>query len=298
MSHVGGAASLPTSSMFPLVAPARDAQYISDPGLRAGVLPFDGCDLHYWLGGKKDAPVVVFNHALGVDHHMFDEQAQALLKSYRVLLWDLRGHGESVADRPFSLEQSHRDLLALLDHLDIEQVTLVGISLGGYVSQWFAHYYPDRIDGQVLISCPPINVLPSSFERWVLGLTKKAVRWLPFWFVRARSTNSATVRREVHSYLDRALENSGRDTFISAWNSMVDGFVDAPQVELPGPTLVVYGTYDRIIAPSHFQNIWRTVNSGVEQISVPGAGHAVVQDNPSFCNKMLADFLNRRVYVR
>jgi 3-oxoadipate enol-lactonase len=78
--------------------------------------------LHYWLGGQQDRPLVVLLHGATMDHHMFDEQVKALADEYRVLAWDNRGHGQS---RPlggaFSLTDSADDLVALLDHLQVEK---------------------------------------------------------------------------------------------------------------------------------------------------------------------------------
>ena len=63
--------------------------------LNEGVLERKGCPLHYWTTGPEGLPLVVFTHGACVDHHSFDPQISAVAGDYRVLAWDVRGHGQS-----------------------------------------------------------------------------------------------------------------------------------------------------------------------------------------------------------
>ena len=54
-----------------------------------------GCPIHFWLAGEADKPLVIFTHGASADHRMFDAQVSMLAKDYRVMTWDVRGHGES-----------------------------------------------------------------------------------------------------------------------------------------------------------------------------------------------------------
>lgn len=59
------------------------------------ILERNGCPIHYWLEGDPSQPLVVFTHAAGADHQMFDEQVLGLQRQYQTLTWDVRGHGRS-----------------------------------------------------------------------------------------------------------------------------------------------------------------------------------------------------------
>ena len=93
------------------------------------ILERDGCTLHYWLAGPEERPLVVLTHGATMDHRMFVAQAEALTSHYRVLYWDVRGHGLSQPlNEDFSLRQAVADLLALLDRIGYERAALVGHS--------------------------------------------------------------------------------------------------------------------------------------------------------------------------
>lgn len=106
----------------------------------------DGLPLHYRLDGAAGAPVLLFANSLGTDLRMWDEQAAALGDTFQIVRYDTRGHGRSgVPGGPASLERLGRDVLALLDHLQIARAHVCGLSLGGLTAQWLAMYHPARV---------------------------------------------------------------------------------------------------------------------------------------------------------
>src|ERR671936_528521 len=97
--------------------------------LRAELLRPDAT-IRYWATGPEAAPAVVFLHGSTLDQDSWASQVEALQEDYRVVVPDLRGHGESTLEGRFEFEAAVGDVLALLDELDAERVTLVGLSLG------------------------------------------------------------------------------------------------------------------------------------------------------------------------
>src|ERR1700678_4347755 len=67
-----------------------------------------------------DGQVIVLSHGILMDQSMFDDQVAALSPHYRVITWDERGHGATLATGPFSYWDSAKDVLALLDHLGVQ----------------------------------------------------------------------------------------------------------------------------------------------------------------------------------
>ncbi|WP_207885569.1 3-oxoadipate enol-lactonase [Pseudomonas sp. 30_B] len=108
-------------------------------------------DLNYQLEGPAGAPVLVLSNSLGTDLHMWDAQVAAFAEHFRVLRYDTRGHGGSlVTPGPYSIEQNGRDVLALLDALDIPRAHFCGLSMGGLIGQWLGIHAPERIGRLVL----------------------------------------------------------------------------------------------------------------------------------------------------
>jgi 3-oxoadipate enol-lactonase len=111
----------------------------------------DGCRIHVEVEGPEGAPAVVLSNSLGTNLHMWDGQAKALAKHFRVVRYDQRGHGKSDAPPPpYSLDRLGQDVLAILDHLGIKKAHFVGLSMGGVTGIWLGRHARDRFGKLVL----------------------------------------------------------------------------------------------------------------------------------------------------
>jgi 3-oxoadipate enol-lactonase/4-carboxymuconolactone decarboxylase len=111
----------------------------------------DGARIYYRLEGRDDLPVLMLVHSLGVDHGQWDLQTAALLPHFRILRYDLRGHGGSeTTPGDYTMERLGRDLLGLADALGIERFALCGLSIGGMIGQWVAAHAAHRLTHLVL----------------------------------------------------------------------------------------------------------------------------------------------------
>ena len=111
----------------------------------------DGEKTHYALSGAANAPIVVFSNSLGANFSMWDPQLPEVEKKFRVLRYDTRGHGQSsVAPGPYTIEQLSRDVLALLDALNIQRANFCGLSMGGMIGMWLGLNAPSRLEKIVL----------------------------------------------------------------------------------------------------------------------------------------------------
>jgi 3-oxoadipate enol-lactonase/4-carboxymuconolactone decarboxylase len=126
---------------------------------RERALPYlDHADarLFYTIDGPNDAPVVVFSNSLGTDHTMWKPQADALAGRYRVLRYDVRGHGRSTTmATAFTMDDLGRDVIALLDALQIDQAVFCGLSMGGLTGMWLGANAPERFSKIVLANTAP-----------------------------------------------------------------------------------------------------------------------------------------------
>jgi 3-oxoadipate enol-lactonase len=108
-------------------------------------------EVHQHVEGPEDAPVIVLSNSLGSMLTMWDPQVAALTERFRVVRYDLRGHGASpVPPGPYEIDDLGADLIGLLDRLEIERSHLCGVSIGGMVSLWVAAHAPERVARLVL----------------------------------------------------------------------------------------------------------------------------------------------------
>src|ERR1700688_921354 len=110
-----------------------------------------GCPINVEVEGPSDAPALMLSNSLGTDLHMWDPQAGAFAKDFRLVRYDRRGHGKSGAPSgPYSMEMLGRDALAVMDVLGLKKVSWCGLSMGGMVGQWLGANAPERIDKLIL----------------------------------------------------------------------------------------------------------------------------------------------------
>jgi 3-oxoadipate enol-lactonase len=121
-------------------------------------------ELHHLLEGSKDAPVLVLANSLGTSLNIWDYQVPVLRERFRLLRYDHRGHGGSpVPSGPYGIEGLGRDVLALLNRLEIERVSFCGLSVGGMVGMWLAGEVPERVE-RLVLCCTSAQFAPS--EAW------------------------------------------------------------------------------------------------------------------------------------
>ena len=120
------------------------------------VLNVGGLNCFYRLEGRDGSPVLILSHSLGQDHGMWDAQARDLSEDFRVLRYDIRGHGATdVTPGDYRIEQLGADVLALAEALAVDRFAFCGLSLGGMIGQWLAAHAPDRVTGLVLANTSP-----------------------------------------------------------------------------------------------------------------------------------------------
>ena len=108
------------------------------------------------LDGPERAPLVVLSNSLGTNLSMWEDQIPALVRRFRVLRYDTRGHGaSSVTQGPYTIAQLGRDVVGLLDALKIERAHFCGLSLGGVTGMWLGVNAANRIDRLVLANTAP-----------------------------------------------------------------------------------------------------------------------------------------------
>src|SRR6478752_6128555 len=105
----------------------------------------DGCLLNVSVEGRDGGPTLMLSNSLGCNLQMWEPQMKALTQVFRVIRYDRRGHGKSgVPPGPYTMERFGRDVLAILDDLNIEKVHWCGLSMGGkLVLANTSCYYPD-----------------------------------------------------------------------------------------------------------------------------------------------------------
>ncbi|MBW7457156.1 alpha/beta fold hydrolase, partial [Paenibacillus sepulcri] len=111
----------------------------------------DGVRISYQINGSAGKPILMLANSIATSMSMWDGQIADFSRHFRVLRYDYRGHGESDTPAgPYSFDRLGRDVIELLDALQIDRVHFLGLSLGGVIGQWLGIYAPERVDRLIL----------------------------------------------------------------------------------------------------------------------------------------------------
>jgi 3-oxoadipate enol-lactonase len=257
----------------------------------------NGIDVAYRLDGDSAAtrPWLVFAHALGHDHTMWDAQVEAFGRACNVLRYDLRGHGASEAPRgDYTLEQMADDLRALLDHLSIKRCHFIGLSLGAMVGQLAAIRSPMRFASLTLAGAAcrfspqmqPVWARRIAAVRSPLGMDAIIDATISGWFTAAFfATRAADVARSV-----QVLRRTPVLGYIGAIAAMARADLTSRLAAVTCPVLVVAGDDDRVVPfPYAEQILLHIAQAQLRRIS--GAAHLSNIEQPTDFNAALRDFL-------
>ncbi|WP_211489700.1 3-oxoadipate enol-lactonase [Georgenia thermotolerans] len=251
----------------------------------------------YEVSGPADAPVVVMGSSLGTDRHMWDAQVRLLERRYRVVRYELRGHGRSASprtDAPTTIADLGEDVVRLMDHLGIERAHQVGLSIGGMIALWLAEHRPERVH-RVAVVCSAAYLPPA--EKWL--------------------TRAATVREQgmgaiwdgvvagwfTETFADDAVRERMRQTFLAVEPEgyaqcceAIAGMDLRPDLaRVAGPVLVLAGRQDPATPPSMGEEVVDAVLAGGGQARlelVDDAAHIAAVQRPATVTRLLLDHLD------
>lgn len=257
----------------------------------------NGIELAYRLDGDgaPTRPWLVFAHALGHDHTMWDPQVEAFGRACNILRFDLRGHGGSTAPRgDYTLEQLADDLRELLDHLAIRRCHFVGLSLGAMVGQLAAVRSPLRFASLTLAGAA-CRFSPQLQPQWSsriaavrspLGMDAIIDATISGWFTAAFfATRAADVARAV-----KVLRRTPVDGYVGCLTAMSRADLTTRLSGISCPVLVVAGTDDRVTPVSYAEQILLHLPQARLR-RIAGAAHLSNIEQAGDFNAALRDFL-------
>lgn len=244
----------------------------------------NGIKLHYEVHGS--GPVLILTHGYSSTSAMWQGQIDALSKHHKLVLWDMRGHGQSdYPDDPSAYSEAHTvaDMAALLDEVGARRAIVGGLSLGGYMSLAFYRVHPERVSALLIIDTGPgfkkddaraawnrrAHDTGDRFEREGLAVLKSASR--------ERSTVS---HREASG-----LAHAARGMLTQRDARVIESLPD-----IKVPALVVVGADDApFLAASDYM---AAKIPGARKLVIPAAGHAVNIDQPQAFIDAVLPFLD------
>jgi len=267
----------------------------------------DGVQLYYKDWGPKDGPVVTFSHGWPLNSDSWESQMLFLAdQGYRVIAHDRRGHGRS--SQPWEgndMDHYADDLAAVINTLNLNDVTLVGFSTGGgEITRYIGRHGTDRVKKAALISAVPPMMLqtedyPGGLPIEVFDGLRKAsldnrsqlyrdIASGPFFGFNRDGANVS--QGLIDSFWVQGMQAGHKNTYdcIAAF-SATDFRADLAKFDVP--TLIVHGDDDQIVPIDASAHAAAELVQNAELIVYPGAPHGLTDTHKDRLNQDLLDFL-------
>jgi 3-oxoadipate enol-lactonase len=248
--------------------------------------------IHYALEGQSGAPVLVFSNSLGTDYSMWEPQVASFRKKLLVLRYDTRGHGQSsFTPGPYTIEQLGKDVMALLDALDLDRVHFCGLSMGGVIGMWLGVNAPERLHKLALCNTGAKIGTPEAWNARIEAVQKNGMKSVAAavverWFTPAfRQKAPATIANTL-----KMLEETNADGYAACCAAVRDFDFREQLSNIRIPTLVISGTHDPATPPADGRFLAQHI-PGARYVELNAAHLSNIEDQDRFTAE-LAAFLN------
>jgi len=248
--------------------------------------------------GQRGKLPVVFIHGFPFSKAMWTAQVDLLKNDYHVVIYDVRGHGGSEAgDGQCTLEYFVDDLIGLLDHLRLESVVVVGLSMGGYIALRAIERHPERFRGLVLCNTrseadgneAKIKRAQQARSVKVDGIKKFAEGFVKAVFYEKTFHSNPRAVELIRSIIENTPPLTVAGTLI-ALAGRTDTSASLPAIRVP--TLILVGEHDTLTPPSASLAMKEKIPNA-EMYIIPNAAHMSNLENPEVFNDHLVKFLKK-----
>ncbi|WP_336321899.1 4-carboxymuconolactone decarboxylase [Streptomyces lavendofoliae] len=243
--------------------------------------------LQYRCDGPEEAPVLILGPSLGTTWHMWDRQIPELVRQWRVIRFDLPGHGGAPAHPAASVAELTGRLLATLDELGVQRFGYAGCSIGGAIGTDLALRAPHRLASLALIASSPRFGTADEFrQRGVIvrtnGLDPMARTAPERWF----TPGFAAAQPAIVEWAVQMVRTTDAGCYVGACEALASFDVRADLGRVGVPTLVLVGSEDRVTGPAEARHLVAGIPDSRLAV-VPGASHLAPVEQPAAVTDLL-----------
>lgn len=265
--------------------------------LSAEEISFQGRKLSYISKGSGPNPIMMI-HGWACDHTFLDAQTDEFSKAHRVLALDLPGHGQSEAPAPLTIDAMVAAVEAVRAAAKVNQLTLVGHSMGAIVVREYAKLYPARTKAVIFLDGSIFQLPPGAADRarWAEGINRMAQTFGP--------ANAKQVReRNVSVFLSNLYpDDTSRELRMSILRKMLATSPETAQAAMAAMTDLKLWGDDKLNVPAlalragrqqppNEEVYLKSIFPNLEYKFMPGMSHFLMMEHPAKVNQEIRTFL-------
>jgi 3-oxoadipate enol-lactonase len=254
----------------------------------------DGCPINVSVEGRDGGPTLMLSNSLGCTLQMWEPQMKALTRVFRVIRYDRRGHGRSgVPPAPYSMERFGRDVLAILDDLNIDRVHWCGLSMGGMVGQWLGANAPERLGKIVLANTACYYPDPTNWHNRINAVKQGGMAAIADTVIANWLTADFREREpQIAGKLKAMLQATPAAGYLACCEALSTLDLRALLPGIKSPTLVIAGRHD-MSTPVAAGELIRSQIPGAS-LTILDAAHISNVEQPHAFTDTVVGFLTQR----
>jgi len=246
----------------------------------------DSFDTYYKFNKHNENDPIIFIHGIGLNQEIWNEQIR-YFKNYNTIVYDLIGHGKTPLNKKqMDMKDFTKQLLKLVDGLNINKFHLIGFSLGSLIARDFASLYSDRLSSLTIFgtvykrSEGEKRQIVNRYETMKLKKNISKVRAVQRWFTEKFLEENPLIYKKIYSML----ENTNQETWLKVYKLFVQHDDDDMKIkQITAKTLIITGEKDIGSKPEMSEKISKLIQ---------GSLYKIIKNGRHLCNIECAENFN------
>lgn len=246
--------------------------------------------IQLYVDVQGDGFPIILIHGAGGDHEVhFSNVIPHLLKNFKTIALDCRGHGQSDKPLSYTIDDHFNDILGIMNHFGIEKTHVLGLSMGSYIAQKIASTYPDRID-KLILTVPKSNGLTSSTARLFKDHAEE-IKGLEMHSIIVKLLKYMVYDPELMvNHLDVFETKLSPEQFNAANQALINFDFRKDLHKITAKTLVISGKYDALNPPEEGKEVASLIKNSTF-VEMQYSGHAPNWEEPEKYIETVGSFL-------
>lgn len=256
-------------------------------------IDINNISISYTDSGPRNGAVIILIHGFPLNKSMWDKQVLLLQENYRVIAYDVRGHGKSnTGINIFSIALFVQDLIGLMNTLAIKKATLCGLSMGGYIALNAIENYPDRFEGLILCDTNCLEDTPIKKENRTKTIDKIKEQGIEQFAKDSTekffTQGSFASRKEEILAVRKMIRGTSEESLTLTMNALANREETCSKLsKIKVPVLIMVGKEDKITPLSDSEWMQKKIINSFLKI-IENAGHLSNLENPKDFNNHLS----------